>query len=133
MVNAWKIARCDSLPAGLSNFPALCGNYVAYAQCGGGAKAADSWMITPRVTIKPGDFLKFAIADPFAYGMTHDTLDILVSETTTEKTAFNSQMMRIIPRSSIPWKENCIDLSRFAGKSVYIAFRYSLTKDPCVR
>lgn len=134
LVNSWNIARCDSLPAGLKNFPSLCGKFVAYAQCGGGAAITDSWMITPRLTVRQGDYLKFAISDPFAYGMTHDTLDIMISETTADKSAFTSCVMRIIPRSSIPWKENCVDLSSFAGKSIYIAFRdYHSTRGSFVR
>lgn len=121
----WKIGKTDSISnlSGQKKVPTICDKYTAIAICGTGAKNVDSWLITPKIHIESGQYLNFMLAATNAYALTHDTLDIMVSTTTTEKTAFNQRIHRIIPRSPIAWGINSIDLSAFDNQDIYIGFR----------
>lgn len=104
------------------------GGFTAQSLNGRLKKDADSWLITPAIQAAQGDFLNFQLTTPNAYENTKDTFDILVSETTTGKDAFITRLLRLTPTAKVPWSNYSIDLSAFAGKRIYIAFRDHLLK-----
>lgn len=96
--------------------------FAAQSLSGKSKKDSDSWLITPATKIEQGDFLNFQLTAPNGGGDKKDTLDILVSETTADKTAFTTRLLRLKLDRQILWCNYSIDLSAYAGKQIYIAF-----------
>lgn len=111
----------------------LGGARCAVSKTGGlmaiGKVPPSNWLISPPVTIGQGDALNFMTAVAAGYNtsnVTSDTqrirLDVLVSTTTADTTAFTDTLMCEIPRAYTDWHWRSLDLSKYAGKTVRIAF-----------
>ena len=90
----------------------------------------DSWLITPQVTIGDGDYLNFMISWNASFnnaasvtesGRTH--FEVLVSTTDTASASFTDTLYQVVPKDLAHWHAMSLDLSKYAGKQVYIAFR----------
>lgn len=108
------------------------GDFTVRCRSGYSKEDADSWMITPSISISDGDHLDFSLYVYSAASLHSvcDTLDILVSETTQEREAFSKRLFRIMPQTVTSWNTYCIDLSEFKEKTIYIAFRDYLISPP---
>lgn len=89
----------------------------------------DSWLITPKQTIKDGDVLNFMMAYNSGYNdngnVTEDAkikFEVAVSTTATAPEDFTTVILSVIPQSLGNWNNYSIDLNQFAGQEVYIAF-----------
>ena len=92
--------------------------------------APDSWLISPQVEVKSGDNLSFmlAYAPVFNQGAAVKAADrikfaVLVSTSDTAKASFTETLYEIQPYKDTDWHQLCLDLSKYAGQKVYVAFR----------
>lgn len=111
----------------------LGGARCAVSKTGGlmamGKVTPSNWLISPPVTIGHGDALNFMLAVAAGYNTSNVTsdaqrirLDVLVSTTTADTTAFTDTLLCEIPRAYTDWHWRSLDLSKYAGKQVRIAF-----------
>ncbi|MCQ2286806.1 MAG: choice-of-anchor J domain-containing protein [Bacteroidales bacterium] len=85
----------------------------------------DNWLITPAIALTEGATLSFFVCghdDEYAaehYG-------VYISTTNTEISSFTllNQWTIGSTRDQSPWEEKMVDLSEYAGQTVYIAFRH---------
>ncbi len=91
--------------------------------------APDSWLITPQVTVGSGNYLNFMIGWNASFnaaptvpesGRTH--FEVLVSTTDTEAESFTDTLYTVVPVDLCYWHAMSLDLSKYAGKQIYIAF-----------
>lgn len=93
-----------------------------------GVPTPDSWLVTPEIQVKEGDVLNFMLAYNAAYNNTFVEeenkvkFEVLVSLQGTENENFTEKLISFIPIGEQHWKNYSLDLSRFAGKKIYIAF-----------
>lgn len=96
-----------------------------------GSVAPDNWLISPEVTVSDGDALNYMVAFAAGYNSSNVTsddqrlrLDVLISTTADADTAsFTEVIATELPREYKDWSWRSIDLSKYAGKKVRIAFR----------
>lgn len=95
-----------------------------------GSVAPDNWLISPEVTVSAGDALNYMVAFAAGYNSSNVTsdaqrlrLDVLISTTTADTSAFTETIASELPREYKDWSWRSIDLSKYAGKKVRIAFR----------
>lgn len=89
-----------------------------------------SWLISPKVKVGKGESLSFLMAYNAAYNgnalVTSDDnrskFDVLISTTTADTTAFSEVVYHKIHKGLSQYANYCIDLSKYEGKEVYIAF-----------
>lgn len=122
--NGWsrKAMTDPKLPGG--------GGFTACSLSGRSKHDTDSWLITPAIQVERGDYLQFYLSVKGAYDTTLDTLDVLISETTSDKESFETRILRVSPKSELNWSKYNIDLSAYTGKQIYIAFRDHLLSPP---
>ena len=92
--------------------------------------APDSWLISPQVAVTDGDNLSFMLAYAPVLNQTATVaaenrirFDVLVSTTDTAKASFTDTLYTIQPYADTDWHLRTFNLSKYAGKNVYIAFR----------
>ncbi|MBQ7689975.1 MAG: choice-of-anchor J domain-containing protein [Muribaculaceae bacterium] len=130
--NNWTIINMASqwdMPAYDGNNALISLGYVS------GFITPDNWIITPRVAL--GGLLKYAIRDDGQYTGTYR---IYVSTTDTDINSFTPLTDDLTSPGSTEWTELYADLSAYADKQGYIAFRhyncnecdYLLFDDICV-
>ncbi len=89
----------------------------------------DSWLISPAVSVASGDVLSFMLAYAPVYNnaITSETdrskFAVLVSTTGTETADFTDTLMVFTPYGETDWRKKAYSLDKYAGKTVYIAFR----------
>ncbi|TWV12869.1 DUF5017 domain-containing protein [Bacteroidaceae bacterium HV4-6-C5C] len=109
-----------------------------YAQCGNIKDVATSWLVSPKIKISKGDVLSFDLAIGYWKG---NVLSVLISEdysggaSVSNLTQDKAKWVDITSKFKIPEepakgygtmaKAGTYDLSVYAGKSIYIAFRYA--------
>lgn len=102
------------------------GGYAAYSKAGGFGEGleTDSWLVTPRVTVESGQYLHFMLGANWATNVAENerAFEVLVSQSDTERANFTDTLMCISPQGVLPWGAYALDLSKYADKSVYIAF-----------
>ena len=94
-----------------------------------GRSNPDSWLITPKITVNNGDILNFMMGYASSYnGMAtipdeaKIKFEVAVSSTGTDEANFETVILSILPQSTDNWNNYSVDLSRFAGQEIYIAF-----------
>lgn len=113
----WTSADTTAGPSGY--------NGTAYtatsASWSGSALTPDNYMITPALAIENGSELTFAVEgqDP-SYAAEHYA--VLVSTTGTAVADFTDNLLE--EESTAAWVEKTLDLSAYAGQTIYIAFRH---------
>ena len=102
------------------------GGYAAYSRSGGFGEGleTDSWLVTPQVEIKAGEYLHFMLGANWASGIESEerAFEVLVSQSDTARVNFTDTLMCISPQNLLPWGAYVFDLSKYAGKSIYVAF-----------
>lgn len=114
--------------------PAAGGLYAAKSKTGGlnaiGKVNPSSWLISPKITVGEGEALNFLMSyiaafNVNAYVTSDDNrtkFDVLISTTTADTTAFTDVVYHKIHLGVGKWANYCIDLGKYAGKDIYIAF-----------
>ena len=106
-------------PSNFSSNPskAHSGDYVAMSRSwADNPYSVDNWLISPQIPL--GGTMKYWVMDDGTY---HEHYDIYVSTTTADISAFTKVYEP--GDASDTWTEVTVDLSAFAGKNGYIAFR----------
>ncbi len=96
---------------------------------GGTRLAPDSWLITPQVSIAAGNYLNFMIGWNASFNATASVpesarthFEVLVSTTDTESASFTDTLYAVVPVDLCCWHAMSLDLSKYVGKQIYIAF-----------
>ena len=86
----------------------------------------EDWLVTPQLNILTGDSLKFWARKFWNTTYAPDSLQIVVSTTDTSVASFTT-VIAAYDVNAFPYgwtTQYAVDLSAFAGMSVYIAFRH---------
>lgn len=93
-------------------------------------ESPDSWLITPQVKVGKGEYLNFMLSYNGSFNGNFNVekefstkFEILVSETGTDADDFKTILLSLDYQNLCNWNQYSIDLSSFAGKKIYIAFR----------
>ena len=89
-----------------------------------GALHPDNWLITPQITLSGHCTLTYFVAGQDKDN-TAEHYGVFLSETGTQTTDFTETLIdETLPYSTDVYHEKTIDLSAYAGKAVYLAFRH---------
>ena len=101
------------------------GAFVSFSKLNNAALTPDNWLVTPAIPLAGNSTLTFWRMSSFSAPQEH--YGIFVSTTSaTDLTSFTQVFEETLP--SYHWMEKTVDLSAYAGQTVYIAFRhYSCT------
>ena len=93
----------------------------------------DNWLITPKLHLTEGYKLSYQISNLYCWSMS-TYYEVLVSTTGTERDDFQVVYSDTLPQNNVDvWYAKTLDLSDYAGKDVYIAFRHhNSADDVCV-
>jgi hypothetical protein len=101
------------------------GSYSAFIHydCSG---YSEDWLITPQVTIQSNDTLYFWL-DIDDFGWPPDTTKVMISTTDNQPASFTTVLWQQWDGGGYvdAWTEYAVDLSAYAGQSVYLAFRHN--------
>lgn len=119
--NGWeRVAQ----PAG--NVNSAGGSGVARSRVAEGRKDADSWLISPAFDVAGECYLNFSL---LATTMTlpQGSFNVMVSPTGSDsRESFTETVLTIEPRETSKWADYSVDLSRWKGKKIRVAFRHVL-------
>jgi hypothetical protein len=97
------------------------GAFVSFSKLNGAALTPDNWLVTPAIPLAGNSTLTFWRMSSFSTPQEH--YGIFVSTTSaTDLTSFTQVFEETLP--SYHWMEKTVDLSAYAGQTVYIAFRH---------
>lgn len=133
---AWTLIDNDGLP--LTNSMILkgfTGQWQNYTHLGkkcvtNGSQMAvagtcDDFLITPQITLPAGATCLSWKGSSLIPGFYSEALDICISTTTpTVSGCLVNAPLISLPTEEGPWTEHTVDLSAYAGQSVYIGFRH---------
>lgn len=92
--------------------------------------APDSWLISPQLAVGSDDKLSFMLAYAPVYNDNavvpadkRIKFAVVVSTTGTDAADFTETLMEFAPYGETDWRKYTLDLDKFAGKNIYIAFR----------
>ena len=89
---------------------------------------ADAWLISPKFvlpTVNAGDTLNFSWWYRVDGGYPLDLYDVMLSTTTDDTTAFTTTLLAVIPDSTNgEYTQMVVDLTAYAGQSIYLAFHH---------
>ena len=89
-----------------------------------GAAHPDNWLITPQITLSGHCTLTYFVAGADEYH-TAEHYGVFLSKTGTQTTDFTETLIdETLPTGTKEYHEKTIDLSAYAGKAVYLAFRH---------
>ena len=95
-----------------------------------GALTPDNWLITPRLSISNGDELSYWIAAQDA-AWPAEYYSVKLSTTTNAIASFTNTLFSETLTNGT-WQKRTIDLSAYAGQSVYLAFQHHNCTDQFV-
>ena len=117
----WFTYNCASL----ADINPHSGNYVASSwSWNGSAIHADAWLISPRFilpTVNAGDSITFSWWE-IANSSYPDSYSVAISTTTDDTSSFT--VVRPSTAAAGTWTQQSIDLTSYAGQSVYVAFHH---------
>ncbi len=128
----WEQVAYTSNPLNLRSGYSQGGTYAMMTSSGKTTTAGvqpDSWLISPAVSVSSGDVLSFMLAYAPVYNdaITSETdrskFAVLVSTTSIETEDFTDTLMVFTPYGETDWRKKAYSLEKYAGKTVYIAFR----------
>ena len=97
------------------------GAFVSFSKLNNAALTPDNWLVTPAIPLAGNSTLTFWRMSGFQTPQEH--YGIFVSTTSaTDLSSFTEVFNETL--SSNPWAEKTVDLSAYAGQTVYIAFRH---------
>jgi hypothetical protein len=117
--NAWVIN---------SNVGGVAGRYACSTSWYAPAGAADDWMITPEITITPGNLLSwksqaYEAAYPDGYEVRLCTNCPATFTNTNVETSFSTVLFSVAEDQAVSFQPHEVDLSAYVGQTVRIAFR----------
>ena len=123
--NGWeRVAQ----PAGNVN-PAG-GSGVARSRVAEGRKDADSWLITPAFDVDDECFLNFSMMVT-TMTLPQGSFNVMVSPSGSDaRESFTETVWTLVPRETSKWADYSVDLSRWKGKKIRVAFRHVLMAPP---
>lgn len=83
------------------------------------AGTANDWVITPQISLTTGNVLSFKTRS--GSSQTPDGYQLRISTTTNARTSFTTTLLTV-PSESPSWTTHVVDLSAYAGQSVYLAW-----------
>ncbi|MFA8300755.1 MAG: choice-of-anchor J domain-containing protein [Hyphomicrobiales bacterium] len=83
----------------------------------------DNWLITPKCEIKKNSYLSYWVASHDPVNV-NETYTIYISETNNKTKSLIKNPIHTETISSHLWKQVLVDLSKYEGKNIYIAFRH---------
>ena len=92
-----------------------------------GAMHANAWLISPKFilpTIGTGDTLNLSWWHKVSSNYPTELYDVMLSTTTDDTAAFTTTLLAVNPDSTSDWVNKVVDMSAYAGQSVYIAFHH---------
>ncbi len=117
----WSVNNCS----GLSTVNPHSGAYVASSwSWSSSAMHANAWLISPKFVLPnvTNDSLTFAWWETTNSGF-RDSYSVVISTTTSDTAAFTT-VLRPYDTASGTWTMRTVDLTAYAGQSVYIAFHH---------
>lgn len=117
--NAWVIN---------ANVGGVAGRYACSTSWYAPAGAADDWMITPEITITPGNLLTwksqaYEAEYPDGYEVRICTNCPATFDNSNVLTSFNTVLFSVAEDQAIGFQQQQVDLSTYVGQTVRIAFR----------
>ena len=110
---------------------------ASYAHSGTGAAVsfsyyntsihANAWLISPKFvlpTIAAGDTLTLSWWHMVSANWPTELYDVMLSTTTDDTAAFTTTLLAVNPDSLSDYVQKTVDLSAYAGQSVYLAFHH---------
>ena len=88
---------------------------------------ANAWLISPKFilpTIGTGDTLNLSWWHAVSSNYPTELYDVMLSTTTDDTAAFTTTLLAVNPDSTSDWVNKVVDMSAYAGQSVYIAFHH---------
>jgi hypothetical protein len=82
------------------------------------------WLITPKMNVQSGDRFSFRYKQ---FNNTNENLEVRISTTTNDSTAFSTVLANIGPMTTTTWNLFDESLASYVGMDIYIAFRYAKT------
>lgn len=82
------------------------------------------WLITPKLNVQSGDRFSFRYKQ---FNNTSEVLEVLISTTTNDTTAFGTVLANIGPMTATTWSLFDESLAAYVGMDIYVAFRYAKT------
>ena len=107
---------------GVMTTPTGGGNAAAYCTwTTGGTASNDQWLVTPKIAVVAGQGLLFQL---LWFGTYQDFLAVKVSTTTNAAASFTTTIATVDTSMLVQgaWNPVVVDLSAYAGQSVYFAF-----------
>ena len=99
------------------------GAFVSFSKLNGAALTPDNWLVTPAIPLAGNSTLSFWRMSGFSTPQEH--YGIFISTTSaTDLSSFTQVPVYEETLSSYHWAEKTVDLSAYAGQTVYIAFRH---------
>ena len=97
------------------------GAFVSFSKLNYAALTPDNWLVTPAIPLAGNSTLTFWRMSSFSTPQEH--YGIFVSTTSaTDLSSFTEVFEETLP--SYHWAEKTVDLSAYAGQTIYIAFRH---------
>jgi photosystem II stability/assembly factor-like uncharacterized protein len=95
--------------------------YMVYQSTGG-----EDWLISPSVSVASGNSLKFSLRKYYTTSYPPDSLIVMVSTTDTALASFTNRIFAIDVNTLTDnaWDTFTIDLTAFAGQTIYVAFQH---------
>ncbi|MDP2807011.1 MAG: choice-of-anchor J domain-containing protein, partial [bacterium] len=92
--------------------------------CSGGT--AEDWLITPQIAIQANDTIYFWM-DTYDFGFAPDDTYLKISTTDNQPASFTTTLWHIWEGGGYVngWAQYAVDLSAYAGQSVYLAFQHT--------
>lgn len=91
-----------------------------------GAVHANAWLISPKFVLPTtNDSIKLSWWFRVDGGYPEDKYEVRISTTTNDTASFTTQLFSILPDSTHDsWTQQVVDLTAYAGQSVYVAFHH---------
>lgn len=123
----WNLIEDSMIDTNVTGYK---GGKVLVSQSSGyGTLAAwtSSWLITPQFTVGENEYLSFMLGANGSYNNLNGIdepykLTVMVSTTGNDSICFTDTIFKIIPKGVLPWGSYNIDMKKYEGKQVYVAF-----------
>ena len=91
-----------------------------------GAVHANAWLVSPQIVLPTTtDSLKLSWWFRVNGSYPEDKYEVRISTTTSDTASFTTQLFNILPTAANDdWTREVVDLTNYAGQSVYIAFHH---------
>ena len=123
----WKIAQSPGFSANNGSYSAMSESYSNFEYKG---LTPDNWLITSPIDLPENKIITlwFFVATQDKDYPT-ETYSVLISSTSSNISAFNEIYNETLSVLNVEWSERYIDLTGYAGSTIYLAFRHHSSVD----